>query len=298
MSATDVVEVSGHIIDSLILAKILDEIIDSGADYRIVEMDVGRRPGRPLPGPHRGHRRPTTMPSPTSSPGSIPTAPTRSMQPDAELVPADHGRRAPRRASTRPPTCRRRSRSTGTGSRWRTRRWTAASSSPTTRPGPAPPPCTGCASAIWWWSARRASGSDPWTRPSGRSPFEFMASDVSSEKPKGLLVAEVAERIRRARAGGRQAAGGVRPGRHPHRRRARHGRPGARRLGRRPLRRQRLRHPRHRVQPDGHVARAYRCGRATSTEGGHSNHLRAITEVRRWGSIRKRGGAGPPQPAA
>src|SRR3990170_5813495 len=44
MSASDVVEVSGHIIDSLILAKILDEIVDFGADYRIVEMDVGKGP--------------------------------------------------------------------------------------------------------------------------------------------------------------------------------------------------------------------------------------------------------------
>src|SRR5438270_11308586 len=44
MSATDVVEVSGHIIDSLILAKILDEIIEAEADYRIVQMDVGKAP--------------------------------------------------------------------------------------------------------------------------------------------------------------------------------------------------------------------------------------------------------------
>ena len=44
MGATDTVEVSGHIIDSLILAKILDEIVEFGADYRIVDMDVGKGP--------------------------------------------------------------------------------------------------------------------------------------------------------------------------------------------------------------------------------------------------------------
>src|SRR5689334_24239362 len=44
MSATDVVEVSGHIIDSLILAKILDEIIEAEADYCIVQMGVGKAP--------------------------------------------------------------------------------------------------------------------------------------------------------------------------------------------------------------------------------------------------------------
>src|SRR5262249_9919870 len=40
------------------------------------------------------------------------------------------------------------------------------------------------------------------TRPRGSTPFEFMNSEVSSEKPKDLLVAEVAGRIRRARAAG------------------------------------------------------------------------------------------------
>jgi lysine-ketoglutarate reductase/saccharopine dehydrogenase-like protein (TIGR00300 family) len=42
----------------------------------------------------------------------------------------------------------------------------------------------------------------PLSRPRETSPFEFMNSDVSSEKPKELLVAQVAERLRRARAAG------------------------------------------------------------------------------------------------
>ena len=37
---TEVVEVEGHIIDSLILAKVLDVIVDSGADYRIVDVEI------------------------------------------------------------------------------------------------------------------------------------------------------------------------------------------------------------------------------------------------------------------
>ena len=40
--ATEIVEVEGHIIDSLILAKILDTILDAGADYRILDVDIGR----------------------------------------------------------------------------------------------------------------------------------------------------------------------------------------------------------------------------------------------------------------
>ncbi|MBV8981691.1 MAG: TIGR00300 family protein, partial [Acidimicrobiia bacterium] len=39
----------------------------------------------------------------------------------------------------------------------------------------------------------------PMERPRGANPFEFMASEVSSEKPKELLVAEVANRIRLAK---------------------------------------------------------------------------------------------------
>src|SRR5687768_4200030 len=42
MTATAVVEIEGHIIDSLILPKILDVIVDMGADYQIVDIDVGR----------------------------------------------------------------------------------------------------------------------------------------------------------------------------------------------------------------------------------------------------------------
>ncbi|MEO5678285.1 MAG: hypothetical protein ABIS47_01310 [Acidimicrobiales bacterium] len=36
------VQLDGHIIDSLLLAKVLDEILDGGADYQIVEVVIGR----------------------------------------------------------------------------------------------------------------------------------------------------------------------------------------------------------------------------------------------------------------
>jgi lysine-ketoglutarate reductase/saccharopine dehydrogenase-like protein (TIGR00300 family) len=42
----------------------------------------------------------------------------------------------------------------------------------------------------------------PLEKPRGASPFEFMSSDVSSEKPKEQLVARVAERIKAAKATG------------------------------------------------------------------------------------------------
>ena len=42
MPASEEVELSGHIIDSLILAKVLDVILSAGADYRMLDIDVGR----------------------------------------------------------------------------------------------------------------------------------------------------------------------------------------------------------------------------------------------------------------
>src|SRR5207302_10379617 len=42
----------------------------------------------------------------------------------------------------------------------------------------------------------------PLERPRGANPFEFMSSEVSSEKPKELLVAEVADRIKARKAEG------------------------------------------------------------------------------------------------
>lgn len=42
MPAVETFRVEGHIVDSLILAKILDLILDAGADYRLTEVDIGR----------------------------------------------------------------------------------------------------------------------------------------------------------------------------------------------------------------------------------------------------------------
>ena len=39
---TESVELSGHIIDSLILPRILDEIVEAGADYRMARFEVGK----------------------------------------------------------------------------------------------------------------------------------------------------------------------------------------------------------------------------------------------------------------
>jgi lysine-ketoglutarate reductase/saccharopine dehydrogenase-like protein (TIGR00300 family) len=121
-------------------------------------------------------------------------------------------------------------------------------------------------------------------RPRGANPFEFMASEVSSEKPKALLVADVVGRVRRAKdAGGKMLAVCG---------------PAVIHTG---------------AGPD--IARLVRDGwidvlfagngfathdiesnvlgtslgvsvhQGSGVEGGHANHLRVINEVRRYGSI-------------
>jgi hypothetical protein len=46
LPAREVVQVEGHIIDSLILAKILDVILAAGGDYRMLDVDIGLPLGR------------------------------------------------------------------------------------------------------------------------------------------------------------------------------------------------------------------------------------------------------------
>ena len=95
--------------------------------------------------------------------------------------------------------------------------------------------------------------------------FEFMNSEVSSEKPQALLVRQIAEEMRATKAAGKRilwVAGPavVHTGAAPADRRA--GRGG---LRRRAVRRQRDRDPRHRVVALRHVARRSTCPRAAAS---------------------------------
>ncbi len=44
MAIAETFDIEGHIVDSLILAKVLDLILDAGADYRIEHVEIGKRP--------------------------------------------------------------------------------------------------------------------------------------------------------------------------------------------------------------------------------------------------------------
>jgi lysine-ketoglutarate reductase/saccharopine dehydrogenase-like protein (TIGR00300 family) len=127
-------------------------------------------------------------------------------------------------------------------------------------------------------------GSTPATLAAGQDTFAFMTSEISSEKPKGLLVAEVARRIRRIRSEGGRIL--VVPG------------PALVHTG--------AATDLARLVQGGWVQVLF-AGNGFAThdieqallgtslgvsvvegvpaEGGHANHLRAINEVRRWGSI-------------
>ena len=86
--ATETIEVTGHIVDSLLLAKILDTILEAGCDYEIADVRDRQDQPRPVERPHRGHRRRRRARArcSTSCRSTGPTAPT---QDDAAVVAAD-----------------------------------------------------------------------------------------------------------------------------------------------------------------------------------------------------------------
>jgi lysine-ketoglutarate reductase/saccharopine dehydrogenase-like protein (TIGR00300 family) len=116
------------------------------------------------------------------------------------------------------------------------------------------------------------------------SLFEFMASEVSSEKPKALLVANVADRLRRIRAEGGKILAVCGPA--------------VIHTGAGPAVATLVRHgwidtlfagngfAAHDIESNVMgTSLGVSVVEGTATEGGHSNHLRVINEVRRYRSI-------------
>ena len=244
--ATETIEVTGHIVDSLLLAKILDTILDAGCDYEIA--DVSDRQDQPRPEPsarievtgdddvlgplldelqvHGANRVDQSDATPRAPPTATACCPPASTRPP-----------------TSPPTCG----STARGCPSRTPRWTAAS-----------------------WCADGRARTVPMHRVAGRRPGRGGQRRACGSQAPAHAAGHPAVRVHgvrgvvreaqgaarrpggRAAAGrtrpGRQGAGRVRPGGRPHRRRPRPGPARRGRLGRRAVRRQRLRHPRHRVR--------------------------------------------------
>jgi lysine-ketoglutarate reductase/saccharopine dehydrogenase-like protein (TIGR00300 family) len=277
--ATEVVQVEGHIIDSLILAKVMDVILAAGADYQVVDVAIGKRNTDVSRARLEVTADEATLASllvELQAHGA-----NRLVEVDAELAVADRDGVLPPGfySTTNLPTA---VRVDG--------RWMEVEN-----------PEMDCGLVVGDARARTVPmhrvrvgdrvvvGHDgirvtALERPRGAHPFEFMGSEASSEKPKALLVADVAGRVRKARAAGARVLAVAGPA-------VIHTGAGA------------------------HLARLVREGwidllfagngfaahdieenvmgtslgvslrAGTPAEGGHANHLRVINEVRRYGSI-------------
>ena len=277
--ATETIELAGHIVDSLLLAKVLDLILESGADYRIDEFELGKTNVDPSIA-----RIEITMPDEAALDVLLEQlqvhGANRASVGDAQLVAADLDGVLPSGfyATTNLATDVR------VDGHWRS----------------VENPEMDCGivvgEAVRTVPMHRVRVGDQIVvghdgvrvhapdKPRDVRAFEFMNSDVSSEKPKALLVRQVADRIRSAKAAGTRVLAVCGPA---------------------------VVHTG--AAPD--VARLVRAGvidvlfagngfathdmesnvlgtslgvsvaSGAATEGGHSNHLRVINEVRRHGSI-------------
>jgi len=277
--STETIEVTGHIVDSLLLAKILDTILEAGCDYEIAEVRIGKTSLDPSSARIAVTGDDDVL-GPLLDELQVHGA-NRTAQVDATLVAADQDGVLPAGFYS----------TTNLASDVRIDgTWL-----------PVANPEMDCALVVDGSRARTAPmhrirvgdlvvvGSDgvrvhaP-AHARDTQVFEFMASEVSSEKPKALLVAQVADRLRAARQrGGRVmvVAGPavVHTG----------GAPDLARLvdagwvdvlfagnG----------FAAHDIEANVlGTSLGVSVAEGVPTEGGHANHLRVINEVRRHGSI-------------
>ncbi len=279
--ARELVEVEGHIIDSLILAKVLDVILDAGADYRMVDVEIGRtnvdasraRLEINAPDEETLHRLLVDLQVHGAN---------RVDQSDAgvALVEQDGVLPAGFYATTNLPTSVRLS-----------GRWVDVENPEMdcalvvlpdgrVRTVPMHRVKVGDQVVVGEEGARVAA----LEKPRGPSPFEFMTSEVSSEKPKDVLVARVAERVRAARASGGKVLAVCGPA--------------VVHTGAAPHLAELVRDgwidvlfasngfATHDIEANvAGTSLGVPLGGQTPGQGGHSNHLRAINEVRRRGSV-------------
>ncbi len=198
---TEAVEISGHIIDSLILPRVLDEIVEAGADYHIAQFEVGK-----------SHDDPSFARIEISAERAVldrllgrladlgATLPDTG---DAELIPADRDGVFPESfySTTNLPTQVR------VGGTWL---WVEN-------------PEMDCAIVVNDTRARTVPMSEikngdrvvaghvgvrvhPLERPRGGTGqvFSFMSSEVSSEKPQGLMVQRIADLMRTVKDDGKK----------------------------------------------------------------------------------------------
>jgi len=287
MAVVETFQVEGHIVDSLILAKILDLILEAGADYRLVEVDIGRT----VNDPSRAVVEITVdddaalgrLAEQLQVHGANPTATedaTVEVTDSAGVLPVGFYSTTNLATEAR------------VGGHW------IAVTNPemdcglvvdgglgegdvvSVRTVPMHRVLAGDRVVV----GNRGVRVQAPEKPRGVSTFEFMDSEVSSEKPKGLAVRNLANRVREAREAGARVLAVCGPA-------VVHtgGAPEIARL---------VRSGWVQVLFAGngfatHDIEATVLGTSlgvsvtegSPTEGGHSNHLRVINEVRRHGSI-------------
>jgi len=278
---TDTIELEGHIIDSLILAKVLDMILGAGADYRILEVDVGRTNADATRARIEVTADDEVMLDALIDELHVHGA-NRVDSSDALLVPADRDGVFPVGfySTTNLAT------SVRLDGHW------VEVANPEMDCGIVVPP-KGRPRTV---PMHRVRAGDPVVvgnegvrvraagRPRGANPFEFMTSEVSSEKPKELLVGAVAERMRRAHAAGSKVLAVCGPA--------------VVHTGAAPALARLVRtrwidvlfagngFATHDIESNVMgTSLGVSLARGAATEGGHANHLRVINEVRRYGSI-------------
>jgi lysine-ketoglutarate reductase/saccharopine dehydrogenase-like protein (TIGR00300 family) len=284
--ATETVEIEGHIIDSLILAKVMDLVLAAGADYEVQSVHIGKTnrdisrarieisaPSDEVLGP---------LLSQLQSHGA-----NRVVQGDAELVAADTDGVLPAGfyATTNLPTWVR------VSGRWVSVVNPEMDCAIVVRPG------RGAHETVRTVPMHRVHAGDRVVvgtdgvrveapeRPRGAGPFEFMTSEVSSEKPKAVVVAEVADRIRREKteSGGKVLAvcgpSVIHTGAGPDLARLV-------RAGWIDILFAGNGFAAHDIEANVMgTSLGVSMGGGTPANGGHANHLRVINEVRRYGSI-------------
>jgi lysine-ketoglutarate reductase/saccharopine dehydrogenase-like protein (TIGR00300 family) len=277
--ATETIELTGHIVDSLLLAKVLDAIVDAGVPYELVDVQIGRTnvdtssarielegtqeeldrlvDDLQVHGVNRLSSGTTTLVS-AERDGVLPTGFYSSTNLATEVL---------------------------VEGRWRTVENPEMDcglvvSGDRVRTVPMHRVRAGDRIVVGSGGVRVHAPS----RQRGPTLFEFMSSEVSSEKPKALIVAQVAQRIRAARDRGGKVLvvcgpAVVHTG----------GAPDVARLieggwidvlfagnG----------FAAHDIESNVMgTSLGVSVAEGTLTEGGHSNHLRVINEVRRHGSI-------------
>jgi lysine-ketoglutarate reductase/saccharopine dehydrogenase-like protein (TIGR00300 family) len=199
MSFSEIVELRGHIIDSYALPRIMDEVMDRGGEFVIQQIDVGRRKDEPsyariqISAPSRELLE--LLLDRAQRIGAQPAAPE---QVHLEPAPTDGVFPEGFYSTTNLETAVR------LGGQWVRVEW------PEMDCGIAVDPAAGRAWTVALSDVKSGEqivvGHEgvqvsPLERPRTQPPvFAFMGSNVSSEKPKALLIREVAQRLREIRA--------------------------------------------------------------------------------------------------